>query len=262
MKKKCIVSIIIVYCMYFMLSYFFYLNSNDCIVFRKLIDKYSFYNFLINYDNAVNLCYLILVIILIATGGWILRYNFFKQETFRLQEVVIFLLFVVCTTSSIILYENSKSNYNISIEYILYALFTNSLLVAIIEELFFRTLILQLMLIVVNSNEKYIVIIINGILFALMHMFNIISNIKIIGYSEALQGFVMICLLSCLLAACYITYKNVIICILVHAGYNMTTSLVLDSARKKYLMLYIGLITLILVVRNIKERKRVKWEAS
>lgn len=137
MKKKCIVSIIIVYCMYFMLSYFFYLNSNDCIVFRKLIDKYSFYNFLINYDNAVNLCYLILVIILIATGGWILRYNFFKQETFRLQEVVIFLLFVVCTTSSIILYENSKSNYNISIEYILYALFTNSLLVAIIEELFF-----------------------------------------------------------------------------------------------------------------------------
>lgn len=104
MKKKCIVSIIIVYCMYFMLSYFFYLNSNDCIVFRKLIDKYSFYNFLINYDNAVNLCYLILVIILIATGGWILRYNFFKQETFRLQEVVIFLLFVVCTTSSIILY--------------------------------------------------------------------------------------------------------------------------------------------------------------
>ena len=132
-------------------------------------------------------------------------------------------------------------------------------MVAIIEELFFRSLILQIMLKCYQKTNISIVIILNSIMFTFMHMFNVLLQIDTIGYTGVFHNCLLISIFGCVLAIGYYFYENVIICISIHIGFNMISAIVIGQNHMMYILLYMILVTLILVTfRNKTEKRRLK----
>ncbi|WP_092477514.1 CPBP family intramembrane glutamic endopeptidase [[Clostridium] polysaccharolyticum] len=134
-------------------------------------------------------------------------------------------------------------------------------MVAIIEELFFRSFILQIMLKYYQKKgvrADILVILLNSVMFAFMHIFNLFLQIETIGYIGVFQSYLIISLLGILLAVSYYLYDNVIVCIYIHMGFNIISSLAIGNNPVIYILLYMILLAFIIFWLKIMNVKKIE----
>ena len=151
------------------------------------------------------------------------------------------------------------SGYNFEIRYLFSVFIVNSLMVAIVEEVTFRRILITS--ISQFSSRPILIIAVSAVLFTIPHIVNYIesfSNIHDINTIILLVKVAYLLILGIILAFIYIQQKNILTCIIIHCGQNILAQLLYIDERKGLLLHFLAvvLVCMSIFIQQVKERRR------